>query len=97
MQAFLSNHKFGQRNGEDGEEQEPDFTHQPLDMLHEEVIRLELSCLDRKKLVKNEKTGCFERDDAVFQAAARFLDFHGPDWMGSKGGLKIYLYMLVQI
>ena len=54
-------------------------------MLHEEVIRLELSCLDRKKLVKNEMTGCFERDDNVFQDAARWLGNYGSNWMRSKG------------
>ena len=46
-------------------------------MLHEEIIRLELFCLDRKKLIRNEQTGCYERDSSVFESAARWLDFHG--------------------
>ena len=41
-------------------------------MMHEEVIRLELMCLEKKVLVKNEMTGSYERDDAVFQAASLY-------------------------
>ena len=41
-------------------------------MLHEEVIREELNCVDKKRLVKNELTGSFERDDEVFESAARW-------------------------
>lgn len=55
-------------------------------MLHEEVIRQELSCLDRKKLVKNELTGAFERDDEVFEMAARWLGFYGDSWIKPTGG-----------
>ena len=54
-------------------------------MLHEEIIRMELSCLDRKKLVKNEMSGSFERDDAVFQMAARWLGYYGESWLKPKG------------
>ena len=56
-----------------------------MDMLHEEVIRLELLCLDRKKLVKNEMTGSYERDDAVFQNASRWLGYYGDSWLKQKG------------
>ena len=59
-------------------------------MLHEEVIRLELSCLDRKKLVKNELTGSFERDDEVFQNAARWLGFYGDSWIKQKGSRLVH-------
>ena len=85
LQQFLSKHKFGQRTGDFGAAQPVQYSHQPLDMLHEEIIRLELSCLDKKKLVKNEKSGCFERDDEVFKTAARFLGLHGPNWLGLAG------------
>lgn len=56
-----------------------------MDMLHEEVIRHELACLDRRKLVRNELTGSFERDDEVFQNAARWLGFYGDKWIKDKG------------
>ena len=51
-------------------------------MLHEELIREELNCVDKKRLVKNEMTGCFERDDEVFESAARWYGFYGA---GRKG------------
>ena len=54
-------------------------------MLHEEVIRLELSCLDKKKLVKNAQTGSYERDDEMFEAAARWLGFYGESWTKPGG------------
>ena len=53
-----------------------------MDMLHEEVIREELNCVDKKRLVKNELTGSFERDDEVFESAARWYGFYGA---GRKG------------
>jgi hypothetical protein len=56
-----------------------------MDLIHEEVIRQELSCLDRKKLVKNGITGNFERDGEVFQSAARWLGFYGESWCKMKG------------
>ena len=43
-----------------------------MDMLHEE-----LNCVDKKRLVKNELTGSFERDDEVFESAARWYGFYG--------------------
>lgn len=46
-------------------------------MLHEEIIRLELFCLDRKKLIRNDQTGCYERDTPVFESAATWLEFQG--------------------
>ena len=58
-------------------------------MLHEEVIRLELSCLDRKKLVKNESTGCYEHDDSVFEDSARWLEHYGNIWMNQGEHLLI--------
>ena len=54
-------------------------------MLHEEVIRLELACLDKRKLVKNDLTENYERDDEVFQDSARFLNCYGRHWIHSKG------------
>ena len=51
-------------------------------MLHEEVIREELNCVDKKRLVKNELTGSFERDDEVFESAARWYGYYGA---GRKG------------
>ena len=54
-------------------------------MLHEEMIRLQLSCLDRHKLVRNEVTGCYERDDAVFESAARWRGNYGDSWLRVKG------------
>ena len=54
-------------------------------MLHEEVIRLELKCLDRMKLVKNEKTGSYERDEKSFQNAARWLGFYGDKQINPMG------------
>lgn len=48
-----------------------------MDMLHEELIREELNCVDKKRLVKNELTGSFERDDEVFESAARWYGFYG--------------------
>ena len=59
-----------------------------MDMLHEEVIRDELDCADKKRLVKNELTGSFERDDEVFESAARWYGFYGA---GRKGeNLKLF-------
>ena len=54
-------------------------------MLHEEVIRLELSCLDKKKLTKNAESGSYERDDEVFDSAARWLEFYGDSWTKPRG------------
>ena len=53
-----------------------------MDMLHEEEIREELTCVDKKRRVKNELTGSFERDDEVFESAARWYGFYGA---GRKG------------
>ena len=58
-----------------------------MDMLHEEVIRDELDCVDKKKLVKNELTGSFERDDEVFKSAARWYGFYGAGRKGEKSKL----------
>ena len=57
-------------------------------MMHEEVIRLELLCLEKKVLVKNSVTGSFERDDAVFQAMARWLGFYGGTCLKRSGAIR---------
>ena len=57
-------------------------------MMHEEVIRLELMCLEKKVLVKNEMTGSYERDDAVFQAMARWLGFYGGTCLKRSGAIR---------
>ena len=84
MQEFLVGHKFAQRLLFDGSEQAISFTHQPLDMIHEEVIRLELNCLDKNRLRKNAETGRMERDPEVYQQAARWLEFFGEDFVNSS-------------
>ena len=56
-------------------------THQPLDMLHEEIIRLELLSLDRNRLKRNAETGRMERDPEVFTQAARLLGFFGESFV----------------
>ena len=90
MKSFLASHTFGQRNKNLGQEQHLHHTHQGMDMLHEEVIRLQLEMLEKKKLVKNEKTGNYERDDDVFQTAARWLGHLGDAWFKNKGNELIY-------
>ena len=61
---------------------------QGMDMMHEEVIRLQLLCLEKKVLVKNEITGSYERDDAVFQAMARWLGDYGGTCLNKTGLIK---------
>ena len=80
LQEFFSSHKFAQRLLPDGSNQQVNFTHQPLDMLHEEIIRLQLICLDKNRLRKNAETGRMERDSEVFTQASRFLGFMGEDF-----------------
>ena len=84
MQRFLDEHRFAQRRLSDGSELPVSFTHQPLDMIHEEMIRLELMCLDKNRLRRNAETGRMERDPVVFQQAARWLDFFGEDFVKSS-------------
>ena len=80
MQAFLDNHKFGQRNT-GGIEQPVDFTHQPTDILHEEMIRLQIVNLDKNRLVRNAETSRMERDSEVFTQSARLLGFFGEEFV----------------
>jgi len=84
LQDFISKHKFGQRNKLNGEPQEVDFTHQPLDMLNEEVIRSLLDYLDKKRLQKNADSNKPHQDFEVFQDAARWLAFYGDKWLNNE-------------
>ena len=80
MQAFLDNHKFGQRNT-GGIEQPVDFTHQPTDILHEEMIRVQIVNLDKNRLVRNAEISRMERDSEVFTQSARLLGFFGEEFV----------------
>ena len=81
LQQFLDKYKFAQRNLHDGTEQPVNYTHQPLDILHEEIIRLELMCLDKNRLKKNSETDRMERDPEVFTQACRWLGYFGEDFV----------------
>jgi hypothetical protein len=72
---------FAQRTLEDGSEQPVDYTHQPLDILHEEIIRLELMSMDKNRLKRNAETNRMERDSEVFTQAARWLDDFGEEFV----------------
>ena len=77
---FLDNHKFTQRNT-GGIEQPIDFTHQPTDIVHEEIIRLQIVNLDKNRLVRNVETNRMERDAEVFTQSARLLGFFGEEFV----------------
>ena len=75
LQEFLDGHRFIQRNLPGGSNQPVHHTHQAADIIHEEIIRLELMCLDKNRLKKNAETSAMERDSEVFTQAARWLSF----------------------
>ena len=81
LQQFLRTHKFAQRNLEDGSEQLVDYTHQAIDILHEEIIRLELLSMDKNRLKRNAETNRMERDGEVFTQGARWLGFFGQEFV----------------
>ena len=54
------------------------------DILHEEIIRLELMCLDKNRLKKNAETFRMERDSEVFTQAARWLGYFGEQFVKSS-------------
>ena len=66
---------------EDGSEQPVNYTHQPLDIIHEEIIRLELMSLDKNRLKRNAETNRLERDSEVFTQAARWLGYFGEEFV----------------
>ena len=81
LKKFLDTHRFAQRQMADGNDPSTLNTHQPLDMIHEEIIRLELLNLDRNRLKRNADTGRMERDPEVFTQAATLLGFFGEGFV----------------
>ena len=81
LQEFLDEHRFIQRNLPGGVSQPVHHTHQPADIIHEEIIRLELMCLDKNRLKKNAETLEMQRDPEVFTQAARWLSFFGEKFV----------------
>lgn len=65
----------------DGNDQRVHHTHQALDMIHEEIIRLELSSLDKNRLKRNAETGRSERDSEVYTQSARWVGFFGEEFV----------------
>ena len=55
-----------------------------IDILHEEIIRLELMCLDTNRLKKNAETSRMERDPEVFTQASRWLGYFGEKFVKSS-------------
>ena len=88
LQDFFEKHKFAQRKMTDGNDQRVHHTNRALNMIHEEIIRLELSSLDKNRLKRNAETGRSERDSEVYTQSARWVGFFGEEFVNKTMFLK---------